>query len=81
MIVIPNMVRCFTKKWENCIFSLEKNNGVLFSFVVRGGGRGRGLLNLWKFADPSGLTLLGMVTIEIHVRLGCLCKIFHMQGI
>ena len=69
MSVIPNMVRFFTKKWENCD---------LFSPIVRGGGRGRGLMNLWKFADPSGLTLLGMVTIEVHVRLGCLSKVFHI---
>ena len=35
--VIPNVVRFFTKKWENCLYSLvlslflEKNNGNLFS--------------------------------------------------
>ena len=56
---------------------LDKNNGNLFSRIVRGGGRGRGLLNLRKFADPSGMTLLGVVTIEVHVRLGCLCQVFH----
>ena len=31
---------------ENCICSFETNNGNLFSHIVRGGGRGKGLLNL-----------------------------------
>ena len=81
--VIPSMIRFFTKKWENCICSfvlspfLEKRNGNLFPPIVRGWGPGRGLLNLWKFADTSGLTLLGVVTIEVHVRLGCLCQVFQ----
>ena len=50
--VIPNIVRFFTKKWENCICSLvlspflEKNNGYIVLPIVRGGGRGRDLLNL-----------------------------------
>ena len=51
---------------------LEKNKGNFFSPIVRGGGRGRGLFNLLKFVDPSGLTLLGVVTMEVHVRLMCL---------
>ena len=81
------MVSFFTKKWENCICSfvlgpfLGKNGGNLFSPIVRGGGRGRGLLNLRKFADPSGMTLLGVVTIEVHVRLGCLCQVFQFLGV
>ena len=44
---------------------------------MRGWGRGRGLLNLRKLADPSERTLLGVVTIEVHVRLGCLCEVLH----
>ena len=52
MSVIPSMIRFLTKKWENCTCSfvlspfLEKRNGNFFSPIVRGGGRGRGLLNL-----------------------------------
>ena len=77
------MVSFFTKKWENCICSfvlspfLGKNSGTLFSPIARGGGRGWGLLNLREVADPGGMTLLGVVTIEVHVRLGCLCQVFQ----
>ena len=87
MSVIPNMIRFVAKKMENCIICFlvfgffcsfpENNNGKLFSPIVRGGGRCRGLLNLWKFADLSGLALLGVVTIEVHVRLGCLRHVFY----
>ena len=51
MSVIPNRSVFLQKQWENCFCShvlspfLEKNNGNLFSPIVRGGGRGRGLLN------------------------------------
>ena len=54
-----------------------KNNVNLFPPIMRGWERGRGLLNLRKFADRSERTLLGVGTIEVHVRLECLCQVLH----
>ena len=50
---------------------LEKNDGNLFSPIVRGEAE-QGSIESLKFEGSSGLTLLGVVTIEVHVRLGCL---------
>ena len=49
--------------------------GVLFliwSAFYKKNGKTVTFFNLWKFVDTSGLTLLCMVTVEVHVRLGCL---------
>ena len=49
----------------NVVRFLQKNGKTVLALspIMRGGGRSRG---------PSGLTLLGVVTIEVHVQLGCL---------
>ena len=51
---------------------------IAFSCCSEGLGAGRGHINSLKFVDPSGLTLLGVVTIEVDVRFGSLYLVFHV---
>ena len=53
------------KKWENCICS--------FSPIVRGQKQSP------KYADLRGLTSLGVVTIDVHVRLGAYARYFKVD--
>ena len=57
---------------------------IAFSCYIDGLGAGRGSIESLNFVDPSGLTLLGVVTIEVHVRLGCryqIIQIFFFVGV
>ena len=50
---------------------------IAFSCFSEGLVAGRGYIESLKFGDSSGLALLGVVTIEVHVRFGCLYQYFH----
>ena len=50
--------------------SLEKSSIAFCSYCEGLGGR--------KIVDPTGLTLLVVVTIKVHVRFGCPCQVFHL---
>ena len=76
----------FTKIWENNC-NLEKimfkegwrgHSTIAFFSYSEGLGAGRGSTESLKFANPSGLPLQGVVTIEVHVRFGCLCPVFQL---
>ena len=45
---------------------------IAFSCYSEGLAAGQGSIESLKFVDVSGLALLGVVTIEVHVRFGCL---------
>ena len=52
---------------------------IAFSCYIEGLGAGRRSNESLKFVDPSGLTLLGVVTIEADVRLGCRYQVIHFS--
>ena len=52
---------------------------IAFSCYIEGLGAGRVSIESLKFVDPSGLTLPGVVTIEVHVRLGCRYQVIHFS--
>ena len=74
----------FTKIWENCcnrffvsspFFErgvVGKSSKVFCSYCEGLGGR------VCLIADPTGLTLLVVVTIKVHVRFGCPCQVLHL---
>ena len=45
---------------------------IAFFCYIEGLAAGRGFFEPLKFVDSSGFALLGVVTIEVHVRFGCL---------
>ena len=45
---------------------------IAFSCYSEGLAAGQGSIESLKFVDSNGLALLGVVTIEVHVRFGCL---------
>ena len=45
---------------------------IAFSCYSEGLAAGQRSIESLKFVDSSGLALLGVVTIEVHVRFGCL---------
>ena len=50
---------------------------IAFTCYLEGLAAGRGSFEPLKSVDSSGLALLGVVTIEVHVRFGCLYQYFH----
>ena len=52
---------------------------IAFSCYTEGLGAGRGSNESLKFVDPSGLTLPGVVTIEVHVWLRCRYQVIHFS--
>ena len=45
---------------------------IVFSCYSEGLAAGQGSIESLEFVDSSGLALLGVVTIEVHVRFGSL---------
>ena len=45
---------------------------IAFICYIEGLVAGRGFFASLKYVGSSGLALLGVVTIEVHVRFGCL---------
>ena len=45
---------------------------IVFFCYIEGLAAGRGFFESLEFVDSSGLALLGVVTIEVHVRFECL---------
>ena len=45
---------------------------IAFTCYIEGLAAGRGFFEALEFVDSSGLAFLGVVTIEVHVRFGCL---------
>ena len=49
---------------------------IAFSCYSEGLAAGQGSIESMKFVDSSGLALMGVVTIEVHVRFGCFTNNF-----
>ena len=54
---------------------------IAFICYIEGLAAGRGSFEPLKFLDSSGLALLGVVMMEVHVRFGCLYQWRFTSGV